>query len=161
MPSLPILIGTVVAVGLALTVGVACRARSCASSTPEPVELRSVLQDTNSGVQEQRLVVVRDDEAWGALWSEHAALQIPNAPVPELDFDEEMAIVLFLGSRPTGGHAVTIEWVERGPSGLVVHAVATAPAADAMTTQALTAPMHAVAVPRCTGEVTLDLRASD
>lgn len=158
MPSLPILIGTAVAAGLALTVGIACRAQSCASSTPEPLEVRSLWQDTNSGVPEQRLVVVRDEEAWGTLWSEHAALQIPNAPAPEVDFDEEMAVVLFLGTRPTGGHAVTIESVERGPDGLVVHALATAPAPDAITTQALTSPMHAVAVPRCTGEATLDLR---
>ncbi len=69
--------------------------------------------------------------------------------------------MVFLGARPTGGHAVTIESVERGPNGLVVHALATAPAPDTMTTQALTSPMHAVAVPRCTGEVTLDLRDVD
>jgi hypothetical protein len=161
MPSLPILIGTVVAVGLALTVGVACRAQSCASDTPEPLELRSVMQVTNSGVQEQRLVVARDAEAWATLWSEHAKLEVPGAAAPEIDFDKEMAVAVFLGSRPTGGHAVTIESVERGPTGLVVHALATAPAADAMTTQALTSPMHAVAVPRCKGEVTLDLREPD
>ena len=142
MPSFPILIGTIVAVGLALTVGVACRSQRCASDTPEPLELRSVLQGTNSGVQEQRLVVARDAEEWGTLWSEHARLDVPGTAAPEIDFDKEMAIAVFLGARPTGGHAVTIESVERGPTGLVVHALATAPAADTMTTQALLSLIH-------------------
>lgn len=158
MPSLPIVIGTVVAVGLALTVGVACRAQRCVSDTPVPVEVRSLLAATNSGVQEQRLAIARDAEAWGSLWSEHVRLDVPSAPPPTVDFRSEMAVVVFLGTRTTGGHAVAIESVERGPTGLVVHAVATAPPADAMTTQALTSPMHAVAVPRCAGDVTLDLR---
>jgi len=161
MPSLPILIGTVVAVGLALTVGVACRAQRCASDTPVALEARSVLSATNSGVQEPRLTVARDAAAWTTLWTEHSGLQVPGASAPSIDFGSEMAIVVFLGQRPTGGYAVAIESVERGPNGLVVHALETAPAADAMTTQALTSPMHAVAVPRCTGEVTLDLRQSN
>jgi hypothetical protein len=158
MPSLPILIGTAVAVGLALTVGVACRAQRCAADTPTPVEMRTLTSSTNSGVQEQRVAVARDARAWRALWSEHSGLQVPDASAPEVDFDAEMAVVLFLGSRPTGGYAVSIDSIERGPEGLVVHATESAPAPDAMTTQALTSPMHAVAVPSCEGDVTLDLR---
>lgn len=157
MASLPALVGTVVAVGLALGVGVACRAKSCVASAPTPVELRELVRSTSSGVQDTRLVVARDAASWGELWAAHSRLQLPAAPAPTVDFDAEMVIAYFGGAKPTGGFTVSIDAVERTPDGLVVRATASKPAADAMVTQALTSPMHAVAVPKCAGEPALAL----
>ncbi|MEZ6015533.1 MAG: protease complex subunit PrcB family protein [Planctomycetota bacterium] len=157
MPSLSILIGTLAAVGLALGVGVACRSKDCAEPPVIELDVRDLGQASQSRVREQRVVVARDAQAWSQLWSEHSGLQLPSSPAPEVDFTREMVVAVFLGERPTGGFEVHIDSVTSTPVALVVKASSTAPNPDAMVTQALTAPMHAVAVPQTDGEPALAL----
>jgi len=159
MPSLPLMIGTVVAVGLILGVSVACRSRGCASDTAVEVTARDIGRGAHSGVQEQRLTVARDAEEWAALWAQHGRLELPEPGAPEIDFREEMVIALFLGTRPNSGYSVAITAIERNPEGLVVRATEQAPGPDRIVATVMTAPFHMVVVPRCVGEPTLELTA--
>lgn len=156
--SRPSIVGWLVAAGVALGVGLACRTETPSAPPPTPLALRELASHAYSGVQVARLAVVRDKDEWGTLWREHGGLAFPSSAAPEVDFGTEMVIAVFLGARPTGGYTIAIDGVDETPDGLVVHATESVPPPDALTTQALTAPMHAVAVPRCAQEATLDLR---
>ena len=63
-----------------------------------------------------------------------------------IDFDSNDLVVLALGERNTGGYAIRINSILLEGTTLVVNGVATAPPADAATTQALTYPYAAALI---------------
>ncbi len=72
------------------------------------------------------------------------------------NYQTETVIVVALGEVPTGGYGVNITGVQKKGDQLFVQFTVSQPAADAVTTQALTYPYAAVAVPKTTGRVTLE-----
>lgn len=153
----PLLIAPFLAVALAVALGLACRSGCGEEPREATIPHAEVAGGPMSAVQEQRFVVARDESAWSELWSEHGRNQLPPPLLPEVDFDESLVVAVFLGSRPSGGYSVRIEEVVERGDGFVVRAVETRPAPDVMTTAALTAPFHAVSVPRRAGSATLEL----
>ena len=102
---------------------------------------------------EAGVFVARTADQWAALW--------PHSPPPEppaLDWPAEMVIVVAVGMRPTGGYSVRIEEVRAGAGLIEVRARENAPGPNCFTTQALTYPLHAVAVPARDGEARLNLQ---
>lgn len=78
-----------------------------------PIEFQTIAGTGNSAIDQPRFVVVRDIVAWDALWREHTAnLSIPP-PLPGVNFARDMAIGVFLGSRPNACYSVAIQNVTR------------------------------------------------
>ena len=71
--------------------------------------VRSLDKGTRSEIVVARQVTIRDQDAWTALWQEHAA----SRPRPAVDFSSEMVVGVFLGTRPTAGFAAEIVDIER------------------------------------------------
>lgn len=86
--------------------------------------------------------VLRDIPAWKDHW--RAVGQ--DAPRP-LDPAREMAIVVYLGARGTGGYMVEITGVENSPEGVIVTTRESAPPPGSTVTQALTQPWALALVP--------------
>src|SRR5262245_43443670 len=57
-----------------------------------------------SQIMAARMLVARTQAEWDALWRDH----LPARPQPALDLSREMAVGVFLGSKPTAGYSVTI-----------------------------------------------------
>lgn len=110
---------------------------------------QTVASGSQSGIHEPRQVVVRTQPEWEQLWKRHAAGQ----PIPKLDFDQVMAIGVFVGTRPTSGYAVQIKGVRREQDVLVVEYTERTPSPGAMTMQVLTFPFQLVSVTKQPGEV--------
>ncbi len=111
--------------------------------------LATVARGSMSSIDEPYQAVVRSQADWTALWARHGAGQ----PVPFVDFGARMVVGVFLGSKPTAGYAVEIVQVQRDGGGLVVEYRETAPAADRMVAQVITAPFHLVSFERQDGAV--------
>jgi hypothetical protein len=116
--------------------------RSLAFSTIEQV--------TRSGLADARNVVVKDGEAWAALWAEHAGA---SAAVPAVDFDRQMVIGVFLGRQRDGCHGTTISRVSLSGSKLSVLHKDTLPGPTVLCTMGMTTPSHLVAVDRSDAQV--------
>lgn len=116
---------------------------------PSPVAFTTIAQGPQSGVEEPRQVAVRTAAEWTALWKAHD----PDNPAPPIDFAKSMAAAVFLGVKPTGGHAVEITRVRLDGPTLVVEYVVRTPSPDALVSQALTLPFQIVSVPRHAGPV--------
>jgi len=114
-----------------------------------PVPFTTIVQGQQSGIEEQRDVVVRSEADWKALWREHA----PDDPAPAVDFATSMVVGVFLGSRSTGGFEATITAIDRTGADLVVTWREERPGGDAMVSQVLTSPFHLVRVERIAGHV--------
>jgi hypothetical protein len=116
-----------------------------------------------SGVQEARQVVIRDQAALTAWFAKIHATSAPAPPPPMVNFTDWMVVGVFLGTRRTGGHSVTIERIAVEPSSgnVVVYAVETQPSPDAIVTQAFTQPFHLVSIPTRPGEVRFVLSVAE
>jgi hypothetical protein len=109
----------------------------------------NVVRGDMSGQQTAKQVTVRTAAEWKALWKDHA----PTSKMPDIDFTREMVVGIFLGTKSSVGHEVTIVGVRMQEKDLVVEYVQKQPGRGTMAAQILTEPYHLVAVPKHAGPV--------
>lgn len=100
-----------------------------------------------SGVDRASRGVVRSQGEWQALWAQVVRGRQPTPATPAVDFEREMVIVAAMGTRATGGYAITVDSVTATPGALHVFVTERSPGRGCITTQAFTAPVDAVALP--------------
>ncbi len=105
-------------------------------------------EDRRCGVTKPRQVLVDAPDVWADLWGELNATRLGAPPAPYIDFSKQVVVGVFLGLKPTGGHAVRILDVRWADNMLLVVAHATEPAPGTAVTQALTQPYSVVIIPR-------------
>ena len=102
--------------------------------------------------------VARTSMAYNNLWGQHHKPPqfptMPPAPPPTVDFDTEMVVGIFLGTRATGGYEARIESVTAQGTGVRVSYLERKPGPGVVVTQALTYPFVVIAVERRDGPVT-------
>ncbi len=126
--------------------------RAATADTLGILPIEAVADPAYSGIQERRRTIVRTESEWRQIWGELAAGRIPPPEPPAIDLEHRMVIVAAMGRRSTGGYAISIESVRAPADSLYVTVVEISPGAGCLTTQALTAPVAAVAVERHAGE---------
>ncbi|MFU8819028.1 MAG: protease complex subunit PrcB family protein [Desulfurivibrio sp.] len=101
-----------------------------------------------SGIGVERLTVIREGEAFAALWQEHGVdLSSPLAQ-PEVDFSQDMVVAVFLGERSTGGYSLAITEVRERSASFMVKLKATLPADDCVVSQAASQPYQMATISR-------------
>lgn len=114
----------------------------------EELVLRRELSDLGGQYDEsiRAEFVIAGPADWEEMWRRQSRVA---PPWPEgLDQHREHALVVFLGSRTTGGYQVRIERVVATPEGTVVVVRETSPGPGCMVTTAITYPRHGVVVER-------------
>jgi hypothetical protein len=115
--------------------------------------MRTIVKANTSGIQDQRQVAITNRADWEKLWTEHTARMEPKQPAPAVDFNKETVVVVTQGQKTTGGYGVEITDVTKYDGKAMVTAKTRAPKPGAITLQALTSPIHIVAVPKIAGKV--------
>jgi len=118
------------------------------------LEVQELARGSQSQEPSERMMVVKDQDTLQRIWS----LAEQRGTLPEIDFDEEMALAVFMGERRTGGYEVRVEEVSRSGDGLKVSVLMRAPGENCMTTQAITRPFQLLRLERVDGEVTFETR---
>lgn len=113
-----------------------------------------------SGISTPENLIIRDAASWSALWQLIHATENPVAPLPSVDFGQEMIVVAALGTRRTGGYNVLLTEATEDASGIHVQIVATSPGSDCLTTQALTQPVDLARVARRDAPVQFSITVS-
>jgi hypothetical protein len=124
-----------------------------------PLSFRVLDQGTDSLISSFRLTEARDIAAWGALWCEHHGVMPPGVGAPDIgpplvDFDTEIVVGIFLGTRPTAGFTVDVVSVAASGDGLAVDYLEVEKGASCGVAQVITTPFVLVAVTRRDGPVT-------
>lgn len=133
----------------------ACRSTG---SHADSVVFHTLLRGYQSGLQEPTTRVVRSEVEWRELWKAHTAFVLPRPEVPEIDWADDMVIAVALGARNTLGYAVDVHDVRREKGKLVVDAVETRPALNAIVPTVVSHPYVFVTVPRFDGDVEFNVR---
>lgn len=133
----------------------ACRATAPAPSATSGFE--TLAQGYQSGQHDPGATLINTLDEWHAFWSRHAGWRIPAAPEPAVDFARHSVIVVRAGDRPTAGWVLETRSVSRNGEELLVDAVLSEPAPDALLPQVVTQPYQILLVPRTSGAVVLKL----
>ena len=112
-----------------------------------------------SGYTERERLVIRTSEEWSAAWTRiiHGSSSAPSAPA--VNFDHEMVVLVAMGRRMTGGYSIIVDGVYDSGGRIFVAVREKSPGAGCIVTEALTAPVDAVRVPRRDGTVVFVERA--
>lgn len=113
----------------------------------EPIaEVQSIL--SYSGIEEATRMMITSQGAWSAAWDQLFRHTRPAPPLPSVDFARSAVVVAAMGTRPSGGHAITFEGAYRDDRRLYLVILERSPGPTCMTTAALTAPVVVVRVAR-------------
>jgi hypothetical protein len=99
-----------------------------------------------TGFEERAFFLVRDQDAFRNLWNRAHGSQLQVPALPEVDFQRESVVALFMGTRPTGGYSIEVVDLTLRQSELLIDATLNEPPEGAITTQALTSPWVMVRV---------------
>ena len=106
-----------------------------------------------SGFDQPARLVVRDPVTWHAVWNQIYLGGSPVPPLPEIDFSQEMLVVVALGSHPTGGYGILLTGASESADGIEVAVLSSSPGPKCFTTQAFTQPVDVARLPRRQGAV--------
>jgi uncharacterized membrane protein len=115
-----------------------------------PDSLTTVAKGDASEITDPARFVVRDADAWRALWSAHAGA---GAQPPDVDFAAGMVAAAFAGERPSPGYGIEIVGSRREGSSLAVMVKEELPPRGTIAAQVIVTPFHIVTMPRHDGEV--------
>ncbi len=101
-----------------------------------------------TGIEDKQRLVIRDREAWSKLWKRIYSLRSPTPPLPEIDFAKEMLVVAATGTQSNGGYGILIDGAGERDDRLEIKVHSISPGKGCMTTQALTAPVDIVRLPK-------------
>ena len=118
-----------------------------------PPSVFTLAKGEDSRLVEPRRFVIRDPQAFAAVWTAHAG---SDAAVPRVDFETHMVVAVFAGERPTPGYGVAVTGSRREADALVVVVEETAPDRSGVAAQVLTSPYHVALLPRDDGEIRFD-----
>ncbi len=107
----------------------------------------------------QGALVVRDAATWAQVLPNLDLRTGPGGapgPAPTIDFSKEMALIVCLGGRSSGGYDVRVDQVLDGGSEIVAKAAEEAPGPNCAVTLAFTAPLVVVVIPQDARPVRLE-----
>ena len=122
-----------------------------ASSTIEPspevkINIEREWKGIRGGYTEPQRLIILTQEEWEEVWKKVYNLSIPHPALPEIDFDKEMAIAVFMGERNSGGYRIEIEEIVESEEEIVVKVKETSPSPESFLTMALTQTYHIVVI---------------
>jgi hypothetical protein len=109
----------------------------------DSLTIRQIGQWQYAQIEDARREVIRDAVTWTQFWNQLGA----DGAQPVIDFRRELVIGVTLGRQPHGGIEVEVERVVRSAGALTIGVVERSPGPDCMTTEVITHPAQAVAVP--------------
>lgn len=116
---------------------------------PAVLEMTSIDQTNHSNVSTARTVVVKDEAAWVALWTEHN----PSVKAPTVDFTRQMVVATFRGQQNGGCHAVTLTNALRVGNIVRVGRTLNVPGPLVLCTKDITTPAHIVTMEKTDDKV--------
>lgn len=119
-----------------------CASQPVTTATDAKPTVLAQWSGMHSGTNRAATRVVRETAQWEALWRE-LGREAPQS----LDVSREMAVVIFLGERRTGGYRVDPIAVREEEGRLIVDYRERVPPPDAMVAQVLTSPWAVVTLP--------------
>jgi PrcB C-terminal len=93
-----------------------------------------------TGVEQAEYALIANEDQLLNFWNRAHGSQLNVPPLPNIDFRRETIVAAFAGIKPTGGYGLSVDQVTFEGNDAYIDLTEVQPAADAITTQALTSP---------------------
>lgn len=143
----------------AIMLGVACSS----PTAPEPVAFARLSPEKpsfefSSGVTQKERVVIRDADAWSALWARIYMNRSPVPVLPAVDFSREMIVAVSMGARESTGYNIFMTGARIDAGSMVVDVVSQSPGRNCFVLTVITEPVDLARVQRFNGDVRFEER---
>ncbi len=116
--------------------------RDTAASQRRELSFRTVTSSFQSGYEENKTYVIRQEQEWNSLRSKL------RVSLPAVNFTQYMVVAAFQGRRRTGGYSIEITNIIEGQDNITVYITETSPRPEDIVIQILTDPFHIVKLER-------------
>ncbi len=118
--------------------------------TPDKIPILREWKGGHCGVDKPAQLIIRDAKAWADLWAKIHLNFEPKPALPEVDFQKQMVVAVFAGTKPTGGYSIRIRDIRHDAKAdkLLIFVEETSPPPGSITIQVLTQPYHMVLIPK-------------
>jgi len=117
------------------------------------LEFASLSRGIEGTLKDKARYVLKDEEEFKKIWQNIS----PVRGLPEIDFDNNMVIAVFMGEKPTGGYEIEIKTVYEYEDRIAVNIVETEPGEEDIVTQALTYPYHIIILEKSEKDVVFEV----
>lgn len=101
-----------------------------------------------SGYTKAERLVIKTEEQWREVWKRVYSLRLPKPELPEIDFQKDMVIAVFMGERTSVGYSIEITEITKRDEEILVSVEEKEPPSESIRAMALTQPYHIVVVRR-------------
>jgi len=136
-------------VGL-LALAPVCAWMNAQEKAPDKIPILKEWKGIHCGVEKPAQLIIRDAKAWADLWAKvHSSVE-PKPALPEVDFQKQIVVAVFAGTKRTGGYSIRIRDIRHDAKAdkLLVFVEETSPPPGSITIQVLTQPYHMVLMPK-------------
>ncbi len=119
----------------------------------EIFEFETIAKGGHGRIEEPINMVIKDIEKLDSLWNVVFKTRIPKPDLPEVNFEKEMVLAVFMGYIPTGGYSVSIENIYAKGCKVIVERKVVTPEPDELVTMDETQPFHIVKTKKTDKEI--------
>ncbi len=109
-----------------------------------------ILAEGNNAVGDEspEYLIIQDQSSLLSVWNRAYGNQLSTPPMPDLNFDKETIVAIFMGQKSTGGYALALENASIENNELFLDIKQIVPGQGAITTMALTHPWMIIRILR-------------
>ena len=134
----------------------ACDQPNGPDSTEGEIPVHLIASESFSGFEEPERRVIRDVNAWSAVWGRIYENPSSRPSLPGIDFSKEQVIVASLGARPSSGYSIRITGASGSGNAITVRLESQSPGSGCGVLTVVTYPVTVAKMGRTTGSATFE-----
>lgn len=79
-----------------------------------------LVQHSHGGYEQPQIKIIKEPKALQEVYAKINMTRRPGFPIPDVDFDKEMIIGLYMGEKNYGGYSISIDNVEETKKELII-----------------------------------------
>jgi hypothetical protein len=92
-----------------------------------------LVESAHGGYNDPKILVIKEASMLSEVYGKINMTRKPGYPYPQVDFEKEMIIAIFMGEKNVGGYGVQIDHIQENDDTLSVYVKETSPGEMAMT----------------------------
>lgn len=119
----------------------------------ETIAFKTLHEDFFGGYTDSKFIVITDKKSLTQVYNLINKGKFPEIKTPEINFDKEMVVALFLGEKNSGGYAISVEKIFNTSNKTYVVYKETSPKPGEMVTTVMTQPFTIAKIPKTSKEI--------
>lgn len=118
----------------------------------ENTNVTILAEGSHGGFKDAQSLVIKDQKGLQKIYTQINMTRRPGLPIPEIDFENEMVIALFMGEKNSGGYSTKVQNLV--PKGKELEIIVKETTPEGMTTTVICQPFYFCKVKRSDSQIT-------